>query len=49
MRDGVLIGACFLGDIRLADVARGLVASSARPSDLRSDHPVRLLMERGSP
>lgn len=48
-RDGVLIGACFLGDIRLADIARGLVGAGARLSDLHSDHPVRLLIERRSP
>jgi NAD(P)H-nitrite reductase large subunit len=49
LRDGVLIGACFLGDIRLADIAKGLIESRARPLDLHSDHPVRVLMERGSP
>jgi nitrite reductase (NADH) large subunit len=49
VRDGVLIGACFLGDIRLSDIARGLVASGARPCDLGADHPVRLLLDRGSP
>lgn len=48
-RDGVLIGACFLGDIRLADIARGLIARGARPRDLHSAHPLRLLMERGPP
>jgi NAD(P)H-nitrite reductase large subunit len=48
-RDGVLVGACFLGDIRLADIARGVIAKGAGPRDLRSDHPLRLLVERGSP
>ncbi len=48
-RDGVLIGACLLGDIRLADIARGLIAKGARPRDLHSDHPLRLLLEKGSP
>jgi len=49
LRDGVLIGACFLGDIRLADISRGLIAQGARPRDLRADHPLRLLLERRSP
>jgi NAD(P)H-nitrite reductase large subunit len=49
MRDGVLVGACFLGDTRLANITRGLVAKEARPRDLGSDHPVRLLLERGPP
>ena len=49
LRDGVLIGACFVGDIRLADIARGLIADGLRPRDLGSDHPMRRLMERGSP
>jgi NAD(P)H-nitrite reductase large subunit len=49
LRDGVLIGACFLGDIRLADTAKGLIEAGARPRDLHSDHPVRLLLERRSP
>ncbi len=48
-RDGVLIGACFLGDIRLADIARGAIAAGARPADLHSDHPLRHLLERRSP
>ncbi len=48
-RDGVLVGACFLGDIRLADIARGVIARGARPRELHSDHPLRLLLERGSP
>jgi NAD(P)H-nitrite reductase large subunit len=48
-RDGILIGACFLGDIRLADIARGVIAKGARPRDLHSDHPLRLLLEKGSP
>ena len=49
MRDGVMIGACFLGDIRLADIARGVIAQGARPSELPAGHPLRLLLERGSP
>ena len=49
LRDGVLIGACFVGDTRLADIARGLIAEGVRPRDLGGDHPVRRLMERGSP
>ncbi len=48
-RDGVLVGACFLGDIRLADIARGLIARRARPADLRADHPLRGLIEGGQP
>ena len=48
-RDGALVGACFLGDIRLADIARGLIAKHARLADLHSDHPLRHLLERGSP
>ena len=48
-RDGMLTGACFLGDIRLADIARGLIAKQARLADLHSDHPLRRLLERGSP
>jgi len=48
-RDGVLIGACFLGDIRLADICRGLIASGARLADLHSDHPVRHALARGAP
>jgi len=49
LREGVLIGACFLGDIRLADIARGLVEAGARPVDLAAGHPIRLLVERRSP
>ncbi|UCC68268.1 MAG: NAD(P)/FAD-dependent oxidoreductase [Armatimonadota bacterium] len=49
LRDGVLIGACFLGDTRLADIARGLIAKKARLADLHSDHPLRHLLERSSP
>ncbi len=49
MRDGVMIGACFLGDIRLADIARGVIAQGARPSELPADHPLRSLLERRSP
>jgi len=49
LRDGVLIGACFVGDTRLADIARGLIAEGVRARDLGWDHPVRRLMERGSP
>jgi NAD(P)H-nitrite reductase large subunit len=49
LRDGVLIGACFLGDIRLADIARGLIATGARPAELHADHPLRHLLERASP
>ena len=49
MRDGVLIGACFLGDIRLSDIARGLIAKQVRPQELPADHPLRLLFERRSP
>jgi NAD(P)H-nitrite reductase large subunit len=48
-REGVLIGACFLGDIRLADICRGLIAKETRLADLHSDHPLRHLIERGSP
>jgi NAD(P)H-nitrite reductase large subunit len=48
MRDGALVGVCFLGDTRLANIARGLVAKEARPRDLGSDHPLRLLLERSS-
>ena len=48
-RDGVLVGACFLGDIRLSDIARGLIEARARPRDLRFDHPIRVLLKRGSP
>jgi nitrite reductase (NADH) large subunit len=48
-REGVLIGACFLGDIRLADIARGLIEAGARPADLHSAHPLRRLLQRGSP
>ena len=48
-RDGILVGACFLGDIRLADIARGLIAKQARLADLHPDHPLRHLLERGSP
>ncbi len=48
-KDGALVGACFLGDIRLADIARGLIAKGAKLRDLRSDHPIRHLLERGSP
>jgi NAD(P)H-nitrite reductase large subunit len=48
-RDGVLIGACFLGDVRLADIARGVIAGQARLADLHADHPIRALVERGSP
>jgi hypothetical protein len=44
-----LIGACFLGDIRLADIARGVIERGARLSDLPASHPLRLLAERGSP
>ncbi|MFB3883142.1 MAG: NAD(P)/FAD-dependent oxidoreductase [Armatimonadota bacterium] len=49
VRDGVLIGACFLGDVRLADIARGLIAAGVRPADLRSDHPIRALLDAASP
>ncbi len=49
MREGVLIGTCFLGDIRLADIARGVIAEGRRLTDLHFDHPLRLLLERGSP
>lgn len=49
MRDGVLLGACFLGDIRLADIARGVIAQGTRLAELRADHPLRLLLEMGSP
>jgi NAD(P)H-nitrite reductase large subunit len=49
MRDGVLIGACFIGDTRLADIARGVVAHEGRPHDLHSDHPLRRLLDRRSP
>jgi nitrite reductase (NADH) large subunit len=49
LREGVLIGACFLGDIRLADIARGLIEAGAKPADLHSAHPLRRLMERRSP
>jgi NAD(P)H-nitrite reductase large subunit len=48
-RDGVLIGACFLGDIRLADIARGIVERGARLADLSSSHPLRALIARRSP
>lgn len=48
-RDGMLVGACFLGDIRLADIARGLIAKQARLADLHSAHPLRHLLERDSP
>lgn len=48
-RDGILVGAGFLGDIRLADIARGLIAKQARLADLHSDHPLRHLLERRSP
>jgi NAD(P)H-nitrite reductase large subunit len=48
-RGGVLVGACFLGDIRLADLARGPIEAGARPRDLGSDHPLRQLLERRSP
>jgi nitrite reductase (NADH) large subunit len=48
-REGVLIGACFLGDIRLADIARGVIAAGARLSDLHAGHPIRALVGRGSP
>lgn len=48
-RGRALVGACFLGDIRLADIARGLIAAGAKLSDLHSAHPVRLLIERRSP
>jgi len=47
--EGVLIGACFLGDVRLADIARGVIERGARLSDLPVSHPLRLLAERGSP
>jgi NAD(P)H-nitrite reductase large subunit len=49
MREGVLVGACFVGDIRLADTARGVVAHEGRPHDLHPDHPLRRLLERRSP
>ncbi len=49
MREGVLVGACFVGDIRLADIARGVVAHEGRPQDLHPDHPLRRLLERRSP
>jgi NAD(P)H-nitrite reductase large subunit len=49
MRDGVLTGACFLGDIRLSDIARGVIEHGARLADLSSSHPLRALLERGSP
>jgi NAD(P)H-nitrite reductase large subunit len=48
-RDGVLIGACFLGDIRLSDIARGVIERGARLAELHSNHPLRLLVERASP
>jgi NAD(P)H-nitrite reductase large subunit len=48
-REGVLIGACFLGDIRLADIARGLIEAGVRPRDLHADHPFRALLDRRSP
>jgi nitrite reductase (NADH) large subunit len=45
-RDGVLVGACFLGDIRLADIARGLIAARAKVAKLHSSHPIRMLLDR---
>jgi NAD(P)H-nitrite reductase large subunit len=48
-RDGVLIGACFLGDVRLVDIARGVIAAGARLADLHADHPMRALIRRESP
>ncbi|MBN1458827.1 MAG: FAD-dependent oxidoreductase [Armatimonadetes bacterium] len=48
-RASVLIGTCFLGDIRLADICRGLVATGTRLAELHPDHPVRHVLDRGSP
>jgi hypothetical protein len=28
---------------------RGVIAQGVRPAELRADHPLRLLLERGSP
>ena len=47
-REGALIGACFLGDIRLADIAKGLIEAGAKPADRRRrSYPCR--PSRGSP
>lgn len=48
-REGRLVGACFVGDIRLSDIARGVIEEGARIDELHASHPLRLLAERGSP
>lgn len=48
MREGVLVGACFLGDTRLADVVCGLIAQGARVGQLATGHPIRELAEKRS-
>ncbi|MFB3882722.1 MAG: NAD(P)/FAD-dependent oxidoreductase [Armatimonadota bacterium] len=48
-RNGALVGACFLGDVRLADVARGVIGAGARLADLPDSHPLRTLLRRASP
>ncbi len=48
-REGVLIGACFLGDVRLADIARGVITTGVKVLELGSDHPIHLLLRRSSP
>jgi NAD(P)H-nitrite reductase large subunit len=41
LRDGQIIGGCFLGDIRLGDLTRGLIERGTRWDELRADHPLR--------
>lgn len=45
LRDAALAGACFVGDLRLADLARALIAQGARPADLPAGHPIGSLFQ----
>jgi NAD(P)H-nitrite reductase large subunit len=46
LRDGHIAGGCFLGDIRLGDVTRALIARGTRWDELSGDHPLRARFRR---
>lgn len=41
LRDGYIVGGCFVGDIRVGDLTRALIAHRARWEELPKDHPLR--------
>jgi NAD(P)H-nitrite reductase large subunit len=41
LREGAIIGGCFVGDIRLGDITRALIARGTRWDELSPDHPLR--------